>query len=193
MPFFRKTVFLMMIFFLCLSKVRSAERPWGICVYGGQWSNNRIGEILSFQTNFEKSYVWAASVSRKVMSLSDFLDVEVEFNSAFHSGLQSHMEINAACVLRWQKFPWNHLVKTSLAYGLGPSVAFQRPPIEDRERRGPTFCLVFMPVELTFGMPETCRSPWEIFLRIHHRSGAYGVVSDSGGSNFITAGVRYRF
>ena len=166
---------------------------WSIFAYGGKWSDNRIGEIIQGRTKLRSSYVWVGGVSRKVHDFNDDLQLEMEFNVARHSGKQDHYEFNAAASLRWQSFPWDRYVNSTLSYGLGPSYAERRPPIEQRSDRDPTHVLVFMPVEITFGPPEKYDLPWEVLLRVHHRSGAYGVVSDAGGSNIISTGLRFRF
>lgn len=169
------------------------EGSWSVAAYGGQWSNNRIGEILYLRTDLKPSHVWAVALTREVYTLVDGLTAEVEFNSALHSGRQHHAEVSGAFLLRWRRFPWDRFLNLSVAYGVGPSLAFRRPPIEQRSRREATYFLLSMPVELTFGLPDRFDVPWHVLLRVHHRSGAYGVVSDAGGSNFVTAGIRRFF
>ena len=169
------------------------ERKWSVFAYGGQWSDNPIGKILLFQTEFENSYVWAAGISRKVIDITNDLLIEAELGTARHTGLQDHFELNASFNLRWHNLPWDNFVDTSIAFGLGPSYANRRPPVEESSRRKPAHLLVFMPVEITLAPPKQYHSPWEFIVRVHHRSGAYGVVSDAKGSNFVTAGFRYRF
>ncbi len=169
------------------------EPLWSVFVYGGKWSDNPIAHIIRFETEFENSYVWAAGISRNIYDITDFLVIEAELGTARHTGLQDHCEFNAALNLRLHRFPWDDYIKTSLAYGLGPSYATSRPPIENTTDRGPAHILVFMPVEVAFGPPGKSNSPLEFIIRVHHRSGAYGIVSTAKGSNFVTAGFRYRF
>ena len=46
--------------------------------------------------------------------------------------------------------------------------------------------------ELTLGLPSLPQ--WSASFRIHHRSGAYGLISDAeGGSHYGTVGLRLRF
>jgi hypothetical protein len=169
------------------------ERKWSVFAYGGQWSDNPIGKILLFQTKFENSYVWAAGISRKIIDITDDLLIEAELGAARHTGLQDHFELNASFNLRWHNFPWDNFVNTSIAYGLGPSYANRRPPVEESSRQKPAHVLVFMPLEITLAPPKQHNLPWEFIVRVHHRSGAFGVVSDAKGSNFVTVGLRYRF
>jgi hypothetical protein len=55
------------------------------------------------------------------------------------------------------------------------------------------------PVQLLFYLgPEinvtaTAFPNWELFFRIHHRSGLYGTIAKVDGSNGATLGVRYKF
>jgi hypothetical protein len=170
-----------------------AESPWSVFAYGGKWTDTRFVQVIRGKTEFRRSYVWVAGVSRKIHDFHEHLGTEGELNIARNSGLQNHFEINGAVSLRWNTFPWDRYVNTSLAYGLGLSHAFERPPIEEQPHRRAARTIVFMPAELTFAPPKSQESPWELIVRIHHRSGAFGVVRDAGGSNFVTMGLRYRF
>ena len=164
-----------------------------VFVYAGQWSANRLGEILTTRTNFRSSYLVAAGLSGVLHGFSEHLHLEGEINAAQHWGKQHHLEINAAASLRWRTFPWDHYLDTSFAHGLGPSYAFERPPIESRRDQRASRVLVFMMTELAFAPPQASYTAWEGFIRIHHRSGAYDVVSKASGSNFVTFGLRHRF
>ena len=162
--------------------------PWAVYAYGGKWSDNLWNEIIRGESELRKSYVWVAGVTRNLHDFGDYLRVEAEFNGAKHSGLQDHFELNTALLFRWRAFPWSRYVATSIAYGLGFSYAFERPPIEEEPDREAVYTLLSMPTELTIGPPA---GDWEVMLRIHHRSGAFGVFKDAGGSNFIALGLRF--
>jgi hypothetical protein len=189
-------IFFVLLLFASERKVLCAETEplWSVFVYGGQWTDTRFMEIV-FQgrTDFQSSYVWVAGVSRNVHDISRHLRAECEFNVGLNSGRQDHGEMNTAFSLRWRTFPWDRYANTSLAYGLGISYAFERPPIEEEPDRRASRTLIFMPFELTIAPPREKKSPWEAMARIHHRSGAFGIFKDAGGSNFLTAGLRCRF
>ncbi len=183
---------------ICLLPVSQAfageEYSWSFSFYGGKWSDNRIGQILYSRARLRSSAtVWAAGIGRALHRISDGFAVETELNFARHRGRQDHFEINAAVLMRRQCLLWGRRLLASLAYGLGPSYAFRCPPIEQRTDRDPARLLVFMPVELAVGAARPGAPPWELIVRIHHRSGAYGVVSDAGGSNFVAVGMRRYF
>ena len=50
--------------------------------------------------------------------------------------------------------------------------------------------LVYWMVEVELAPPE---SPWSGFGRLHHRSDAFGLVADDGGSNALVLVARRRF
>ncbi len=168
------------------------SNQWSILAYGGQWSANSIGSILRGRTELRSSYVGVVGANRSLYQIPNRLSLELEANVGTHFGLQHHSELNSALLFRWRRFPWRDHLNTSVAFGLGPSLAFQAPRIEERPDRPASPLLVFMPVELTLGRPLTNGSFWELLLRVHHRSGAYGVVSPARGSNFISLGLRSR-
>ena|GEM_PF-369805 len=181
----------------CAERVFAEKNPspWSVFAYGGPWTKTNLGEIVQAKTDFKNSFVWAVGGSRTLYNLNEFFLLEAEVNTARHTGRQDHFELNAAVNLRLHRFPWDRYVNTSLAYGLGPSYAFTRPPIEQRRASDPvpSHLLVFMPVEVTFAPPDKYQLPWEVLVRVHHRSGAFGAVSNAKGSNFIVTGLRYRF
>jgi hypothetical protein len=168
-------------------------RQWAetsVFAYGARWTDTRFVEILRFQTEMQDSHLAAVGISRRLHRFGDHLHLEGEINVARHWGQQDHFELNAAANLRWTRFPWDHLVDTSAAWGIGPSRAFGEPVIEDER---PSRTQAFMVAELAFAPPASRESSWEAFLRVHHRSGVFGVVSDASGSNFIATGLRFHF
>lgn len=51
--------------------------------------------------------------------------------------------------------------------------------------------LVYLGPEFTFSLVD--QPQWEVFTRMQHRSGAYGLIADLDASNAVTAGFRYKF
>jgi hypothetical protein len=50
----------------------------------------------------------------------------------------------------------------------------------------------FFSPEITLALPD--RPEVELLLRLHHRSGVFGLVSDAwGGAQYATIGLRWRF
>ncbi len=98
--------------------------------------------------------------------------------------------MNAAVNHRWNVFPWDHRVDTSLAIGNGLSWATSTPELEEKfEAEGTERLLYYLNLEATFSPPSTDR--WAIILRIHHRSGVFGLFGVDGGSNTLSLGMRF--
>lgn len=100
-------------------------------------------------------------------------------------------DLNVGLVFRWQDFPWNRLVRTTLAAGAGFSYSFQiwtadkqRHPGEDRSR-----IKFWMPIEITAVLPRFPRH--QIVAFIDHQSG--GHVFDQGGVDTWGFGYRFEF
>ncbi len=110
-----------------------------------------------------------------------------------------YQELNGVLIFRWLKFPWNRWIDTTFAVGDGISYATREPPIEtdyNAKSHGLDYdvsqWLNYMLVELTLGMPALPQ--WRVFVRIHHRSGVFGLINGvDGGSNAVGFGVRYDF
>ncbi len=167
--------------------------PWSVFVYWGKWSDNEFGNIILARAQTRDSHVSVAGGSRTVAEYNRYLLFETEFNAAKHFESQNHWAFNGALSARWMIFPWDGLVNSTLSFGVGPSYALESSDIEGETKEDTSRFLIYMVTELTFGPPGRRGSRWESFLRIHHRSGAFGLIRESVGSNFITFGVRYRF
>jgi hypothetical protein len=111
-----------------------------------------------------------------------------------HHGLQDNFELGAAYLLRSPDLALARL-RVNVAGGVGFSHAFGTPsyedgPADDPSRRYPTQLLILLEAEWSWdSLPQMA-----LVTRVHHRSGAYGTIAPSGvGSNFVAAGLRYRF
>ena len=111
-----------------------------------------------------------------------------------HRGRQDNVELGAAYMLRTPDLALAQL-RVNVGGGLGLSHAFGTPSYEDGPKSDPakryhTQLLVLLEAEWSLAsLPD-----WSLVTRIHHRSGAYGLIAPRFvGSNFVVAGVRYRF
>jgi hypothetical protein len=109
-----------------------------------------------------------------------------------HFGLHEHEELNLLFVERWNTFPWNRLLLTSLAVGQGLSYATAIPPLESRYHDTTSQLLGYLMFEVRLALPPLPR--FGVVGRIHHRSGASGLFNDVvSGSNGVGLGVTFRF
>ena len=111
-----------------------------------------------------------------------------------HRGRQSNQELGVTYGLRSPNLELGQL-RVNVGGGLGISHAFGTPSYEDGPKNDPakryrTQMLIQLEAEWSLAsLPD-----WSLVTRIHHRSGAYGLIAPRFvGSNFIVAGLRYRF
>ena len=171
--------------------VGSAESQQ-VSVYLGQHAQNRLVHILSrLSAGRQDSYLVSVAYGRPFHRTGG-LRWEWEGQLVRHVGKQRHVELNAVLVARWMRFPWDRWLDTRVAFGEGLSWASETPPLEPRGdpdgEEGSARLLNYLLLEVE-GTPP--RSPWSGFVRIHHRSGVFGLFDGvEGGSNFIGLGVR---
>ncbi|UCG39212.1 MAG: hypothetical protein JSV00_02975 [bacterium] len=162
-----------------------------LTVYGGRVTDERWFESLSLNARFVDAYILVTALAWTVKSSREGgLAVEVEGQVARYFGDQDHLEFNLPVALRWHRFSWDHVVDTSLAFGLGPSWAAEDPEVEKAINGSTRQFLVHWFAEVALGPPGTA---WAAVFRLHHRSTGFGLVADDGGSNTLTLGLRFRF
>ena len=140
---------------------------------------------------FVNAFMSVAALSHVLGRYSnDRLSFEVEGQVAYNFGDQSHWEFNLATGPRWHRFPWSHVIATSASFEVGLSVASEVPEVEVQLEGDSKKLLIYWGAELTLGWPP---SPWALSLRLHHRSGGFGLFAEDGGMNALALGVRYSF
>jgi hypothetical protein len=170
-----------------------AEQDFAVTVYSGRMTDGDFGDTLTGQAGFVDAYVLVGALAWTFARFyENALSFEIEGQVGKWFGDQHNWEFNLPVAVRWSKFPWGKYVATSLAYGLGPSYAATEPEEEIELNDSTKKFLVYWFGELTLGPPE---SNWAASFRIHHRSGAFGLVEEQGrgGSNTVAAGLKYRF
>jgi hypothetical protein len=161
-----------------------------VTVFGARMADNKWKEIATFDdVSFRDAYLAGIALSHEIVGTENWA-LEIEGQTVKHFGAQTHWEFNAALVARWRGLPWKDTVPTSLAFGIGPSYATSVPSEEVARDGESARLLLYWVAEIEVGLPE---QPWSGIARLHHRSNAYGVVAENGGSNWITLGVRRRF
>jgi hypothetical protein len=174
-----------------------AEPLWGAAVFLGASGGGHDLHVLAYKPwlTDPSDYLFAgAAVSRRLARFwTDFsIDAEVGVGRRFGSRYHGN-EAWVAGYLRWDGFPWNRFVKTSIAFSTGLNVLDNLPAEETRrvDRHRSTLLHYFSP-ELTFALPEAPNH--ELVVRYHHRSGVFGAFNGVyGGSNVVSLGYRYRW
>jgi hypothetical protein len=180
---------------LCLASpvapADSPQRDHALTLYSGKLTDNNWYESLMPGVDLVDSNLAALAWSQVIhRSPDEPWSLEWEANVAKHWGLQNHWEFNLALAGRWHRFPWNDKVRTSAAYGVGPSYATEVPQYEMISGEKGRKWLAFWYLELTLSPPG---SEWSGILRLHHRSDAFGQLGKVESSDILTLGVRYAY
>lgn len=197
----------------------SADTPCaGHCavhVYGGRETTTSMTSIFGLDDvatfapdkyvapwdwQFRDTGLAAIALSRRMVTVLGIVDVEGEIGAGQRFGRMTETELWAAMFFRWNWFPWNDYLKTTIAASTGANYATGVAWDErtrDAQRRGSHLLHFFSP-EITLGLPS--QPAWELVGRIHHRSGGRVLFGDvaffngvDGGAHFATLGLRYRF
>ncbi|WP_419658148.1 hypothetical protein Dvar_71090 [Desulfosarcina variabilis str. Montpellier] len=170
----------------------TAAQEWGLAVYGGQLTKETWERSIFPGAEFADAALFVvAGTSRFAKFWSGRLSLEIEAQVGKYIGDQDHWEFNLPLFgLRWHRFPWDHWLATSFAYGIGLSYATQIPEIELETNDESSRWLIYWFGELTFAKPTAA---WEFLLRLHHRSDGFGTMAEDGGSNALCAGLRLFF
>ena len=173
----------------------SAGAQEAVTVYAGPFSGNHWENFFLDPggIDYEDAGLVAVAPSWRVIRLRPGLSLEVEGQVVRHFGDQRHWELNGLMAARYRFTHESHPLRSSVAFGLGPSWASQRPPLERQasENGRTARWLVYWYLEAAVGHRDW--GSWSAILRLHHRSGAFGWVAAEGGSNVPALGVRRRF
>lgn len=101
-------------------------------------------------------------------------------------------EFDPYLIFRWEHFPWDRYIGTTLAVGEGLSYVTRVPWVEINYNDDVAHLLNYLMFEATFALPS--HPQWQWVVRIHHRSGAFGLYgAGNTGSNTVGLGIRYCF
>jgi len=125
--------------------------------------------------------------------IGDDLSIDFEAGTSYRFGEESMGEFWGALYLRYDGFPWNDTIYTTVAANVGLSYITETSEFERSRANGQSSqVLHYLAPEITFADPDNKNV--EFLIKLHHRSGIFGLIDDvSGGSTFVTAGIRFRF
>lgn len=170
-----------------------ADRPFAITGFGGILLDDVWEDVFLNTKNltFEKAYPIGIAGAIVLGEPIDGLRFEVEAQVVRYFGQQDHWEFNLPIVTaRWSRFPWSQTLDTSVAYGLGLSWTSEKPALEIQNQGDTEQLLAYWMIEVDAALPMP---DWRIVGRLHHRSPAYGLFGDEGGSNALVLGLRRQF
>ena len=169
------------------------ERLYALNLYAGRMTSNHWDEFFynADDLDFKDSYLIGVTLARRIGKYQDKASFEIEGQIVKHFHFQTHWELNALVAARWEAFWWDDVLDTSVAFGLGPSYATDEPEVEIENDGDTSQLLVYWMLEVAMGLPDYPRVA--LITRIHHRSDAYGADADTGGSNTLAVGLKWRF
>ena len=182
------TFFLTALLLALGGTVPAAAGDYALTVYGGRMTEDHWFEALPPGAHFVDTTILVGAVTRTLKSYrGGGITLELEGQIGKYFGDQHHLEFNLPVAARWHRFPWDRSVDTSVAFGLGPSWASEVPEAELQFNRTTQQFLVYWFLEIAAGSPG---SDWAVIFRLHHRSKAFGLVAEDGGSNTLALGVK---
>ena len=171
----------------------NAQSDWAATIYGGIFTDARLGETATGDFDFEDAYFSGLGLMRRIYTYRHYFDHEFEGQIKKFFGDQSHWEYGLIGYIRWLPFPWDRYLETSFAAGAGLSYATSLPDIEVKNNGESAQFLGALSFEFTFALPDIPQ--WCLVAGIiHHRSGAGGTFNGiTGASNGLGMGLRYKF
>jgi len=175
------------------SRDEDTHYKWALTLYGGLYAQDSIGDVYTLQAKFpDNTHLMVLALSREIWRYQNWCAFEVEGQVGKHFGEMHHWEFNGLLDIRWLRFPWDHCVDTSFMVGDGFSYATEVPRVEAAAHGDARHLLNYLVFELALGLPQ--QPQWDAIIRVHHRSGIYGLFGGvHGGSNFVTGGIKYKF
>jgi hypothetical protein len=168
---------------------------WAVTGFAGVLSVEKSSDIwLHGDFELADDTLFGVGLSKRLFSVGPDLDFELELQSVKHFGGQNDFEFNLPLIVRWNTFPWDRFIDTSVAFGDGLSVATETPDLEKARYGGDKAgaALNFVMVELTLALPA--HPNIQFVNRFQHRSGAFGLINNtSDASTAFVWGLKLRF
>jgi hypothetical protein len=188
------TVFPVLLTVMGESSAEGFEHDYAVTAYYGKMTDVHSWHDIILHpddVDFEDARLLTGAMSWTFARyLDNALNLELEGQVVRYFGDQDNWEFNLPVAVRWNRFPWNNTIATTTAFGLGPSYANQVPPVEVELEGDSQRFMAYWFVEVTLGPPQ---ADWSTVLRLHHRSGGLGAITEDGGSNSLGVGVKFSF
>lgn len=174
--------------------------PWAVMLYSGQLQETSI--LNAFTLNAKTGpEIFTAEVSREVPPdnlIRHYLQpvistMALTANVAYINDPAGPIyEFNPYVQFRWENFPWDRFLVNTYALGWGISYDSRVSTWERQDSNNSKKLLNYLMLETTLALPQVPQL--QLVLRLHHRSGAFGLYgADNTSSNFLGVGIRLMF
>lgn len=169
----------------------ASETRRTVALVAGQMTSNGIDEVfLPGKTDFINAGFAGVALGWEAQLDNPRWRAGIELQVNQHFGKNDHQEIVAPLTIRYSPDrPWPRAID-SFAFGLGLSHATSTPNTEIARRGNSQRTLVYFSLETAFAVGDRDST---LFLRLHHRSDAYGLMATDSGSNAFALGFRKSF
>lgn len=206
---FKQYQYLVFFLFLVVNFQAMANNDSSLTIFRGQGADTDIYQIipkfLNNEMEMDAVFFWGINYRHSfdhgmenwLGHLLDELRLTTEWEAQVskHEGLQNNYETHLALALRTSDYSVGSAC-FNFAAGMGPSYAFSKPRYEDGPDGEPNQGeyqfqnYILLELETSFSGLKN----WSFPLRVHHRSGVYGLVAPRRvGSNFFALGARFHF
>ncbi len=164
-----------------------------LAVYAGQLSADPLFETLTLRAQLDSDFpLRGLAVGHTLARYTRQRSLAIELQYAQHTGVQGYDEYVVVAIYRWAGFAWDESLRTTFAVGEGLSYITEDSQLEALRHTETARFLNYLLFEVTLA-PPTVRD-WRFLVRVHHRSGVYGLFSGvHGASNAIVMGLRHDF
>lgn len=171
------------------------DRKWALSLMAGYASidaDMQFAPKAWWDKSFREEAVIVGAASYNVVRFLRHFTFEAEVGLGHRFGVGA-TEGWVAAYIRYDNFPWNHIIRTTVAASVGVNYISRLPRSERDEPGEPTSHLLhYFSPEITFALPD--KPEHELVMRIHHRSGIFGLMNGvHGGADAFVVGYRYRF
>lgn len=166
-----------------------------VFVFGGPFTTGHFEDtFLVWEDHYESNFFAGAGYQRFLYSYGSFkLGVEAGAGVRFGAGEPVSAEVWGGAVARLTTFSLGGLdISPSITFGLSAvtdTIGVETTRAEANAAK--TGLLYYLGPEIAISSAE--HPEWEGFVRVQHRSGGYGTITNLDGSNAATVGIRYRF
>jgi hypothetical protein len=172
-----------------------SEFDRSVFFFGGRFHTDWFSDGANpFGLEWEDNYVLGAGYQQ---TLLDWHDVRIggEIGIAGRFGTSASAEFWGGGFIRFDWFTLGDTVRISPALTAGLSIGTGAVGVEAERAAamglGQVPLMVYLGPEINLSLVD--HPEWEVFWRLHHRSGGYGWIAQFDGANAVTAGFRYKF